>query len=96
MKKATLLLLVIFALSASGCAFFQPTKIYPIEDDDIYSTPAGASVVIPAGTKILDDKGNVIEEWPDGKTTLVKKSGWTMSDFYLQEVVDAKVKRPKR
>jgi len=87
-------ILIPFAIFLAGCATLsKPVTIYPIADEDIYSAPAGTEINIPAGTVVKDEKGNIIESYPTAKKTVVKKQSWVLSDFYLQEVVDAKVKK---
>lgn len=95
MRKIAWLCLPLVILLA-GCATVgsnKPTTIYPIQDDDIYSAPAGAEINIPVGTTVKDEKGNVIESYPQGKKQVVKKNSWVLSDFYLQEVMSAKMKK---
>lgn len=93
-QKAPLTLLFCTLLFLSGCAAFnKQVVVYPIQDDDIYSCPAGATIHIPAGTVVKDEKGNVVEKYDKDKDVKVAKNGWVLSDFYMNEVMQAKLKK---
>ena len=85
MKK----LLIILILLCAGCGdgwYWRfpitqdpPIVLHPISEQDIFSIPKGAQV-----------------EWSDmndipGDLIFVQKTGWFVSDFYLKEVMKAKV-----
>ena len=92
MKKILLLSVVVVLLS--GCGMLNKgTILYPISDDDIYSIPQGAILVIPAGTKEYDEEGKVVFTHEVETTKNVKKQGWVLSDFYVNEVMETKVKK---
>jgi len=67
--------------------------IYPIDNDDIYSVPQGSTIFIPSGATVTDDKGKVTYTYPDNQKIPVVKQGWVLSDFYVNQVMEAKVKK---
>ena len=97
-SKKVLILVTLLALigalaGLNGCSLLRrETRLYPIEKSDIFDIPKGAYVVIPEGTISTDKKGKDIYTWPKTKIP-VKKQGWFVSDFWLDEVGDVRVGR---
>lgn len=57
------------------------------------SAPAGATIHIPAGTVIKNDKGEVIESYAVDTDKKILSNGWYLSDFYMDQVQQATVKK---
>lgn len=67
---------VLLTTGILGCQQ-QQVVLHPIEKSDIFSVPAGAVIVLDPNS-------------PGALT--VEKDGWFLSDTYVQEVMDAKIK----
>ena len=94
LKNVTRLALLLGLILLTGCSTIKANQIvlHPIEKSDIFSIPATAVVQIKAGTEIKDPKtSEVLERWDEDTTLTVEKDGWFLSDFYLEEVSQAKV-----
>lgn len=94
MKRFTFILLS--AVFLSGCASLggrQTTTIYPILDDDIYFAPAQTVIMIPAGAKMIDEKGKVVYTWEKEEIRKVTKQSYILSEFYVTEITQSKVKK---
>jgi len=97
MKKLITIIPILFlCLFLTGCLGLgkQPIWIYPVEKSDIFTMPSGATVKIAAGTQIIkkDKKGNdvVVAEWTEDTEIYVEKDGRFLSDFVMNEIVEAK------
>lgn len=78
LRKLRVLLIALIVCSTLSCCEHQ-VVLHPITEQDIFSIPKGARV-----------------EWEDdvgvpGDLIFVEKQGWFFSDFYVQEVMKAKV-----
>ena len=97
LKSVILLGLLLASIGLNGCSTTKAKRaivFHPIEKSDIFSVPAGAEVLIKAGTEITDPKtGEVVERWDQDTKINTEKDGWFLSDFYLQEVADAQANR---
>jgi len=92
LRKMTLLLLLLGLLSLSGCSTLAKVTVYPIQKDDIYMLPAGSTIVIPAGSVLHNDKGKVVFTYEEEETHNVTKEGCVLSKFYINEIMDARIK----
>jgi hypothetical protein len=82
---------VVLVILLVGCSTVKPVVLHPIEKSDIFTIPQGAVITIPAGTTITDEKGEVVAEWKEETIQTSEKSGYFLSDLYLEKVVEAKV-----
>jgi len=76
----------------AGCSTLAKVTVYPIQKDDIYMLPAGSTIVIPAGSVLHDDKGRVSFTYEVEETHRVAKEGCVLSKFYINEIMDARIK----
>ena len=85
------LLLVCTLTLLLGCA--TPSKVVNVggfDGTDIIKVPSGATIHIPAGSKIVySGKDNVVT-WAKDTDIVTTKSGRFMSDQVLKDIIDSK------
>jgi len=95
LKIMTRLLLLLLSIQLTGCSLIAPKQIVfnPIEKSDIFMIPAGADIIIPAGTIIHGDKGQVVAQWDVETIIPAEKTGYFLSQLFFDVVLKAKIEK---
>jgi len=95
LKKAILLLLLLASTASivcSGCAGNRPIVLHPIDKQDIFQLPTGTIVKIPIGSVWYEDN-KAIKTWDMEENFVIDRQSYSLSQYYLMEVVRARTEK---
>lgn len=91
-QKLLLFFLTIVIVASSGCATTKKRTSYSgIEGEDVFDTPVGTELIVPAGSKILNPDGTVFKEFPVETKLKLKKPGVWFSDDAAEIIIKGQV-----